>query len=116
MAEGYSDEELDEGIRPPRVEPHVAFFIGRLGMTIERLQRERDDALLDRDRRQQRVKELKGEIENMDQENTYLMRGRDEARRVARSVARDLMTYLLNGTLPESPDVDTALAYPEVEP
>lgn len=109
MAEPFSDEELAEaGLNDPAI---------RLGATIARLQRERDDALLDRDRRQQRVKELKAEIESMDEENTYLMRGRDEARRVARSVASDWMTYLLNGELRDpAPDVDTALAYPEVKP
>lgn len=43
-----------------------------------------------------------------------LMRERDEAQRVARSVASDWMTYLMNGTLRDpAPDVDTALAYPD---
>jgi len=49
-----------------------------------------------------------------EERNRELLRERDDARRVARSVARDWMTYLLNGTLRDpAPDVDTALAYPD---
>lgn len=45
-----------------------------------------------------------------------LLHERDEARRVARSVAGGWMTFLMTGKLPDpAPDVDTALAYPEAE-
>lgn len=78
---GALKEALERWEQARRRYDAAGAVVGRLGMTIERIQRERD-----------------------------------EARRVARSVASDWMIYLLNGTLRDpAPDVDTALAYPEAK-
>jgi len=102
MAESFSDEELAEaGLNDPAI---------RLGATIARLQRERDTLA-------QRVNDLKGEIENMDEENVYLMRGRDEARRVAKVLAGYVADYaplMVEADLASA--TKTALAYPEAKP
>jgi hypothetical protein len=93
MAESYRQGFSDERLRTMVLDADRGFGNVEL-LTYRRLMKERD----------------------VEREEADLLRTeRDEARRVARSVASDWMTYLLNGTLRDpAPDVDTALAYPEV--